>query len=244
MRHDVAIYGSRQIDNIQVIVTSRFGGRSAGVFAELNLGAHVGDDADVMNWNRNYVRDLVDADQLAFMNQYHSNVVHRIDANSPITDGDGLITTTPDLAIAAFSADCSTFALVDPVAQLIAVGHSGWKGLAVGLPDALVGEFLAAGADPTRTTAIIAPSICGPCYEVPAERVDELRPICPEAITDATHIDVTTGVFSVISNYGIDCDIVGGCTHENPSLYSFRRDGVTGRNAIVAVINSQTPQAA
>ena len=235
----MSIYAQRQIEHVTVVATNRLGGSSVGPYAELNLGGKVGDDPEVVSRNRDHVRSLVGARQLMFMEQCHSNIVHRIDTDSPITEGDGLVTTTKGLALAAFSADCSTFALVDPKAGVIAAGHSGWKGLAVGLPDALVQEFFAAGANPTNSTAVIAPAICGKCYEVSAERVEELRPLCPEAVVDDRHIDVTAGVVAVFEGYEMKTDVMGGCTFEDPNLYSFRRDNVTGRSALVVVMSGE-----
>lgn len=237
MNHHSAIYAERKIGNIRVVATSRFGGRSSGVYAELNLGAHVGDDLETVAVNRDIVRDIVGARDLKFMTQYHSNRVHHVSGETPLLEGDGLVTTESGLALAAFGADCVTFALVDSDAQVIAVGHSGWKGLAVGLPDELVQEFLGAGANPATSMAIIGPAICGSCYEVSAERVTELNAICPEAIVDERHIDVTAGVVAVVSGYGIKCDVISGCTFEDPALYSYRRDGETGRSALVVVMN-------
>ena len=238
-----AIYAERQIGNVRVIATSRFGGRSAGPYAELNLGAHVGDEQEAVAFNRDLVRDIAGAKHLKFMSQYHSNVVHRGSSESALLEGDGLVTTETSLALAAFGADCVTFALVDPTAKVIAAGHSGWKGLEVGLPDALVHEFFSAGATAPESFAVIGPAICGPCYEVPAQRVKELQKVCPEAVFDATHIDVTAGVVAVLTSYDIDCDVMGGCTQEDPKLYSYRRDGTTGRSAIVVVINDNIPDA-
>ena len=244
MIQPASVYASRHIGNVQVIATSRHGGLGSGVFGELNLGGHVGDDPDVVSANRAHVRDLVSARELVFMEQFHSDVVHRVTTGLPVTDGDGIVTTQSDIALAAFGADCVTFALVDPVAQVIAAGHSGWKGLAVGLPDALVQEFFAAGAQASNSTAVIGPAICGTCYEVSAERVEVLGALCPEAIVDSRHIDVTEGVVSVLDAYGIKTDVLGGCTFEDPDLYSFRRDGVTGRSALVVVMNQEPLPAA
>ena len=244
MSHAPAIYAQRQIGNVQVIATSRLGGHSSGVYAELNLGAHVGDNLDAVTANRDEVRSLIGASNLKFMTQYHSNVVHQVTKDSPLLEGDGLVTTETELALAAFGADCVTFALVDTQHGVIAAGHSGWKGLAVGLPDAIVHEFFRAGASPEHSKAVIAPAICGQCYEVSAERVAELRPLCPEAILDDRHIDVTAGVVAVLTGYNIACDVMPGCTFEDPNLYSFRRDGVTGRSALVVVIHPDLDDAA
>jgi hypothetical protein len=94
----------------------------------------------------------------------------------------------------------------------------------------------AAGADPAAITALIGPGICGQCYEVPAQLRDEVAAAVP-----ATHcttrngtpgLDLRAGIAAQLAAAGVrQVQADGRCTAEDPDLYSYRRDGVTGRFA-------------
>ena len=49
--------------------------------------------------------------------------------------------------------------------------------------------------------------------------------------TGTPAIDVAAGVASQLADAGVPLEWVPGCTREEPRLYSYRRDGATGRFA-------------
>ena len=154
-------------------------------------------------------------------------------------DGDGLVCTESGHAIVALSADCVPFALVDPIKQVIAVGHAGWKGVLANLMAALTEAFSQSGGEPTKSTAVIGPAICAKCYEVPPERVNLFSGTMPAAISDSTHLNLPNAVSTVLSDLGFSTTNIPGCNFENPNLFSFRRanGNATGRGGLVAIIN-------
>ena len=98
-------------------------------------------------------------------------------------------------------------------------------------------RWRAQGADPARMTAAIGPHICGGCYEVPARACgtgwrpgSPTRPASPGRAPPAS----TSGPGSGRSWPGRECARSARdprCTPESPELYSYRRDGATGRFA-------------
>jgi copper oxidase (laccase) domain-containing protein len=93
-----------------------------------------------------------------------------------------------------------------------------------------------AGADPARMCAIIGPGICGGCYEVPEEMRDAVAAVVPGSgcVTrvGTPGLDLRSGLAAQLAAAGVrQVRIDGRCTAEDPDLYSYRRDGRTGRFA-------------
>jgi polyphenol oxidase len=149
---------------------------------------------------------------------------------------DAVVTGTPGLALAVLVADCAPILLADPVAGIVGAAHSGRPGTAAGIATALVGAMCERGADPARITAAIGPAICGSCYEVPAALRDEVAAVVPEAYSttrDGTPgLDIRAGITAQLRAAGVGTiERDPRCTMESPELYSYRRDGRTGRFA-------------
>ncbi|MEI7441960.1 MAG: polyphenol oxidase family protein [Actinomycetes bacterium] len=233
------LFAERNFGEISVVVTSRFGGYSNGAFSSLNLADHVGDDDSAVTKNRELLSQLIDADCLKVLTATHGSDVSFVETQTKVMPGDGFVTKSKNLGLVALAADCAPFALVDPVAQIVAVGHCGWLGLAAELPKSLATAFLSQGAVPSRSVAILGPTICGKCYEVTADRVSLVGAKCPEAIVDSRHLDIAAGVKEQLGKFGFAVEQLASCTAENEDLYSYRRDGITGRHALAVVIHQR-----
>lgn len=239
------VYGKVEIGPVSVIALSRHGGFSQSPYESLNLGSYVGDNAENVAANFARVRDLTGAKKLTYLNAKHGvqvNLATDYESSNPITaapDGDGLVCTSVGHAIVALSADCVPFALVDPINQVIAVGHAGWKGVLANLMQSLTEVFKQNGGQPANSTAVIGPAICAKCYEVPTDRVELFSSSMPAAISDSTHLDLPNAVGAVLSAFGFAVNRIPGCNFEDPNLFSYRRSSgnATGRGGLVAIIN-------
>jgi copper oxidase (laccase) domain-containing protein len=82
-------------------------------------------------------------------------------------------------------------------------------------------------------SAIIGPSICGKCYEVSEDIFREVTEIHPEAAARRSDgsfaLDLPRALTAVLESQGISVTQEGNCTVEDSQLFSYRRDGVTGR---------------
>ncbi|MBU6347530.1 MAG: laccase domain-containing protein [Actinomycetales bacterium] len=230
-----SLFASRNFKTVSVVVTNRLGGVSLPPFAQLNLAEHVGDELAAVTSNRQLLTKYLTASEAKFISAVHGNQVQVVDLHTEVKPGDGLVSTATNTALIALAADCATFALIDEVAGVIAVGHCGWQGLAAQLPKMLIGTFEQQGARPASSVAVVGPTICGSCYQVPAERVSAVHAVCPAAVQDENHLDIARGVTSVLTAHGIEVENLGSCTVENSQLYSYRRDGVTGRHALAVI---------
>ena len=219
------------------LFTDRRDGASAGEYAGLNVGASVGDDPAAVAANRAVIAGYLDADALALVRQVHGRDVARLRAPAPTPpDADAIVTDTPDLLIAVQTADCVPLLLADLTGGQVAAVHAGWRGVVADV----AGAALDAMAPSGPVHAWIGPAICPGCYEVSEEVRAEVADAVPEAFAqtraDTPSVDVRAGVAAQLARRGITAELVGGCTFEEPGLYSYRRDAITGRQAGVIVL--------
>jgi YfiH family protein len=210
------------------------------------VAASCGLTADRMTW----MRQVHSADVALVTDPAHAGPAHAGPAHAGLADTgpaqppaadlarprDASLTTVPWLALGVLSADCPAVLLADPEAGIVGAAHSGRTGTALGVVPALVRAMTGAGAHPAAMTALIGAGICGRCYEVPAQLRDEVAAAVP-----ATHcvtragtpgLDLRAGIAAQLAAAGVrQVQADGRCTAEDPDLYSYRRDGVTGRFA-------------
>ena len=223
--------------------TTREGGSSAAPFDSLNLGGHVGDAAQAVESNRAAVAESVGVprDRLLFMKQCHGTEVRAVDGPwgpDGVPPVDGLVSATPGVALAALVADCTPVLLADAQAGVVAAVHAGRPGMMAGIVHVAVARMRELGA--RDLTAVVGPSVCGRCYEVPADLRAEAAAVVPESATvswtGTPAIDVAAGVVAQLRANAVAVQWVPGCTREDPRRFSYRRDGLTGRFAGVVVL--------
>lgn len=221
--------------------STRAGGCSAPPYAALNLGGHVGDVAEKVATNRRVLATAsgLPDDRLVLMQQVHGADAAVVDA--PVPDGvagvDALVTRTVGLGLVVLAADCLPVLLADPRAGVVGVAHAGRQGLVAGILQAALAAMAELGARPATTTAVLGPSVCGRCYEVPRAMADEVEAAVPGTRSTTSSgtpaVDLAGGALGVLRDAGLHrISVVGGCTVEQPDRwFSYRRDGVTGRHA-------------
>ncbi len=230
---------NRLCAGVRYLITDRNGGVSGDRFTSLNLGLAVGDDPAAVTANRKLVaaRCELQAGEVAWMQQVHGTDV-RYAARGGQQDGscDAMFTDVPGLALAVQVADCVPVLVADPQARLAGAAHAGRVGMAAGVVPALVTAMTAAGGRPERMHAMIGPAICGRCYEVPEQMRAQVTALIPEAgcttSAGSPGLDIVAGVTAHLGAAGVaSVRSDGRCTRESPALYSYRRDGTTGRFA-------------
>ncbi|MEO7069386.1 MAG: polyphenol oxidase family protein, partial [Nostocoides sp.] len=182
-------------------------------------------------------------DHLIFMDQCQGSGVAVVEG--PSVEGhvprvDALVTAAPGLALAALVADCTPILLWDNNAGVVAAVHAGRPGLIAGVLPAALTAMRDLGA--RQIHAAVGPSVCGRCYEVPEQMRADATRVAPSSSarswTGTPAIDIATGVVEQLGSAGVGVTWVAGCTRESPRLYSYRRDGATGRFAGVVVRRS------
>lgn len=158
--------------------STRLGGVSEGIYSTMNLSFHRGDDMDAVMENHRRLAQAVGYDhrRLVFSDQVHETVIRKVteeDAGkgitreSDITETDGLMTNVKDLPLITFYADCVPVFFYDPVKEVVAMNHSGWRGTVKNISRHMV-EVLNKeyGCEASDLICAVGPSICQNCYEV------------------------------------------------------------------------------
>lgn len=217
--------------------TSTRGGSSLGDYASLNLGGHVGDDPAAVDSNRTLVASALDVqrDHLLFMSQCHGSDIAVVDGpwrgEPPAVDG--LVTTSADLALGVLVADCTPVLMVDRIAGVAAAVHAGRPGMMQGVVGHAVDVMTDLGA--RSISAVVGPSVCGRCYEVPEElraQAAEISPVAAAITWRGTPaIDVAGAVVDQLRARAVAVRWIPGCSRESEWLFSYRRQHRTGRFA-------------
>ncbi len=179
-------------------------------------------------------------DRWWWLHQVHGATVLDADREPPpvMPDGDAAVTTTPGRALTVLTADCAPLALVTDDA--LAVVHAGWVGLLAGVIEAGVARVRAAGPGPVR--AALGPCIHAGHYAFGAADLARVVAAYGPAVEGRTAdgqpaLDLPAGVRAALERAGVtelhDVDV---CTAGSPDHFSYRRDGETGRQALVAVL--------
>jgi len=209
--------------------TDRTGGLSTGAFLSRNLATHVGDDQETVLSNRAALETLLGL-PIQYMNQVHGNVVATVGVEiiaEPTADA--LVTQSVGIGMAVMVADCIPLLLAS--SQTVAAVHVGRKGLMNEVALAAIHEMRS--HDISEITAVVGPSICGECYEVSQDIYDDVSKTFPLAASKTRDggfaLDLSRALIDQLQSLGVRVVDEGRCTVEESNLYSYRRDGVTGR---------------
>jgi copper oxidase (laccase) domain-containing protein len=81
--------------------------------------------------------------------------------------------------------------------------------------------------------AILGPSICGKCYEVPLQMQLDVIADHPQAFSQTRQatpaLDLSAALIADLISEGVSYEASTICTMEDPLYYSHRRDNPTGR---------------
>ena len=209
--------------------SDRTGGLSTGAFLSRNVATHVGDDHATVLANRARLESDL-ALPIQFMDQVHGKAVATIDRQIILPPtADALLTQSAGIGLAVMVADCIPLLLAST--QAVAAVHVGRKGLMNKVALEAIQEMRSHGA--SDIAAVVGPSICGNCYEVSQDVHDDVVKSFTLAASKTREggfaLDLSRALIDQLQHLGVKVIDEGRCTVEDKNLYSYRRDGVTGR---------------
>jgi YfiH family protein len=231
---------------VRRVVTTRAGGASRPPYDTFNLGDHVGDDEGNVYANRKRLAAELGLaeDKLAWMEQVHGRTATTVDGSETraAEATDALVTATPGVALVVLVADCVPVLLADAEAGVVSAVHAGRVGTRVGVVPAAVEAMREAGAEVGRIEALLGPAICGDCYEVPAAMAADVEKHVPGSACKTRQgtpgLDLRAGLWRQLADLGVGkIGVDPRCTNEDKTLFSYRRDGTTGRIAGITWID-------
>jgi polyphenol oxidase len=234
-------------DGFLIAFTERSGGVSSGPYRSLNLGLSTGDDRESVRTNRRRACDALGLPPFAHPHQVHGARMLRVgraragagfdEPAAALEGADALFTTSINVPVAMLAADCVPVALAEPRTGKLAVIHAGWRGLAAGV----LGTALRRFDDPPEIRAAIGPAIGPDHYEVGEDVVRAVSAVTERgAVTKRTgrrlFLDLPGTVARVLNERSVRSiertDLCTAC--EADRFFSYRRDGATGRQALIA----------
>ncbi len=223
---------------------TRQGGVSAGPYHSLNLSFAVGDDPEAVAHNRRRVQQALKLDHLTGATQVHGHRYALVTGNpqsaEEVPEVDILITAEPGAGLLIKQADCQAVLLYDPGRRVAANVHCGWRGQVQNILGQAVSRLSELfGSRPQDLRAAIGPGL-GPCC---AEFRHFRRELPPEfwPYQDRPHyFDLWRLSRDQLTAAGLQpdhIDLAALCTRcRAREFYSYRRDGVTGRQAAVIAL--------
>jgi purine-nucleoside/S-methyl-5'-thioadenosine phosphorylase / adenosine deaminase len=231
--------GSRYV--VDVAFTDRRGGVSTGPYATLDLTRDRPGATEELRTNRALLAESFGVSGFALMRQVHGGHVETVtEVPEQAPRCDGLVTSTPEVALCVRVGDCVPLVLADVDAGAVAVAHVGRPGVTAGIVAATVQAVRDAGAQTLE--AWVGPHVCAGCYEVPTEMRDAVAQVEPTAFSCTTwgtpSVDIGASVVAQLARLGCrDVNEVALCTQESDDLFSYRRQGPSsGRLAGLVVL--------
>ena len=237
--------------------STRHGGVSQGDFSSMNLSFNRGDKRESVLENYRILCEAegINPENLVLSAQTHTNnviTVSTADIGTGITkpsftDVDGLITNQKNVALVTQYADCTPLLFCDPVEEVVATSHAGWRGTAKLIGKVTVEKMCSEfGCKPQNIIAAIGPCIGKCCYEVDDPVFNAFKEISfldtKDFLTAKSNgrymLDLVEANRRILINCGIDpenidcSDICTNC-HSN-DLHSHRATG--GKRGNLAAI--------
>ncbi len=229
-------------------VFTRHGGVSRQPYATLNAAWNNGDAPEAVRENLLRVKSAMGVEHLAASYQTHGDTIHVVDEDClarakvrhPVLltpPGDALITRLRGVGLLIKIADCQAIFLVDPVKEVIANVHCGWRGSARASRNRLSPFFV--------TTLAASRKIFLPAFRL------RLVLAVPSSGTMPRNCRLPSGRFrrspdtsisgplpaGSLSKAGLRSDhieVANRCTVcESRDFFSYRGEKTTGRNAAV-----------
>jgi hypothetical protein len=231
---------------VRCLLTTRHGGVSQGAYARLNLGDHVGDDAQAVAENRARLAAQLPASP-KWLQQVHGTTVLDASALSDsvqVPEADALLARRAGEVCAVLTADCLPVLLCDKSATVVAAVHAGWRGLQAGVLEQTIAAMACPG---DQIMAYLGPAIGPEAFKVGDEVRDAFIAANRDAATAFKALSSAENKGNAgkwlaniyllarqrLALLGVDA-VYGGdyCTvREAERFFSYRRDGVTGRMA-------------
>lgn len=236
--------------NVGAMATTRQGGVSAVPYDDgkggggLNLGLHVADDAVAVAHNRALVEARLPG-RPAWLSQVHGiDVIDAAAVTDEQPEADASIASASGVICAIMTADCLPVLFADLDGKVVGAAHAGWRGLAAGVLGETIRAMRAAGAG--EITAWLGSAIGPAAFEVgddvrnafvvaiPSAPENAAAAFVPYAGRPGKYLaDINALARLMLAVDGVT-RVSGGehCTAtEADRFYSYRRDGVTGRQA-------------
>lgn len=223
---------------VRAVSTLRLGGVSAPPYATFNLGDHVGDLPSAVAENRRRLTEQLSLPSAPrWLSQVHGFSARNAEGINGGEEGDASFTSERGVVCVVMTADCLPVLFCDRAGTRVAAAHAGWRGLQGGVLEQTVAAL---GGAPGELLAWLGPAIGPDAFEVGAEVREAFLdddPLAAASFRPSSNGRWFTDIYALARRRlgAVGVTAVGGgdrCTYSEPEqFFSYRRDGVTGRQA-------------
>lgn len=218
-------------ENIGYFISSNEKGYSRNQYKYANFSFNVGDKENAVKSNINDLKNLYSINNIAFMNQLHTNKTKELIYYKNYTNTDGIFTRNKKIACAVLTADCIPLLVTDKLGTFIGCIHAGWRGLKSNIIEKFFDNIFFSKCSDLKV--LIGPSISRDMYEVDSEILRSF----PGHTSHFKHnksgkynMDIKNIAYDILRKIGItDVTISPACTCKDNRLFSYRKNKITGR---------------
>lgn len=246
-------------------LSNRYGGYSKPPYESLNLAFHTGDESVVVERNITHMLehftkldsrlDSQSIHTLTYMTQIHA--LHcALDTDCVqerevmgirlrnVGEADALLLTRPYAPAMVLVADCNPILLFDCVHNIATLIHAGRAGVFGRIcSKTLVYMREHYGTRASDVFAFVGVGIRKCCYEIQEDVCKELECVCSEPMRyiqmreNRYFLDLALMLADELQNLGIvNTRFLPQCSSCESEFFSYRRDGVSGRFALIAML--------
>ena len=170
-----------------------------------------------------------------------------------IENTDGIVTDTKNIILSGMAADCSLNLFYDPLKKVLAVSHSGWKGIVSGVLRNTISKMVKAFVCKRENIHVgIGPTICERCYEVGDELIEKMEASFPDSMDQilsktnkgSRSLNIIKALYLQLCDEGINpehielSNLCNACRMEE--FFSYRNENkTTGRFGLFAVLSDK-----
>lgn len=215
---------------------TRQGGVSTGIYQGLNMGIGSNDNRDHVHENRARAAHFFGVAPTHLVSPWQVHSPDALIVDKPFEGerpkADGIVTATPNLAIAVVTADCGPILFSDPKSRIIGAAHAGWKGALYGVLESTIEAMVSLGSKRDNIVAVLGPSISQKNYEVSPEYVSNFVNVAaeyakyfiPSDKPNHSMFDLWTYTVDRLTNAGVSASCINACTYaQEDNFYSYRR---------------------
>ncbi|HHS48778.1 MAG TPA: peptidoglycan editing factor PgeF [Desulfurella acetivorans] len=209
----------------------RSGGMSPKPFDSLNVSVSVGDSIENVKRNLEIVKNNLNVDEVAMLNQVHSDKI--VEYNGTLAEADGFFTNKKGIFLSIKFADCCPVIFMDVKNKIIASVHSGWRGAYLNISQKMLEKLYSFGAKAEDIIVTLGPHICQNCYEIKDDVASNFDAKFIKIKGNQKFLSLSEAIIDSLVHKGLDMKNIYDmqiCTYENENFFSYRRDKLTGRN--------------
>ncbi|WP_024655351.1 peptidoglycan editing factor PgeF [Borrelia hispanica] len=189
-------------------------------------------DLEIKNISSDNLSFIPKDKEIKYLKQLHTNIVYEVtDGFVNFQKGDGLVSSSCNVALLAYYADCLPIYIFDKSKKYIGLAHSGYKGSFQLIILKMLFKFQDMGSNFEDLRIIFGPYNRGCCYEVSSEFVSKINLKFSEKLLDMSfckkddkiYFDNVNFNLGLISNFNLKVEDSGLCTYCNCNLYSHRK---------------------